>query len=164
MCTARKQVLVVAPRDPITSRTVEQLARYGWACKVVDVLTGAKEELKKGKYEIVLAAESISDGRGYDITELVAQCSSSLLVGVRLSDGYLWLPTVERGVRILGTRAVNPSMLEETMEDMLAHPALAAAAGGSLKLPTLAKRWSGRHPHAKAQKFSTRKFTAKQRN
>jgi hypothetical protein len=126
--------------------TVERLASHGWGCQVVDLLTDAKEELKKSQYEIVLAAEHMADGRGYDLTEAVARRSSSLLVGVMLSDSYLWLPTVERGIRTLGMRAVNPSMLEEAMEDMLPSPAHAPAMGAAPPVSVQAERH--RHKHA----------------
>jgi DNA-binding NtrC family response regulator len=87
MSNAARRILVVAPRGPTTNTTVEQLARHGWGCQVVDLLTEAKEELKKTKYEIVLAAEHMAAGRGYDLTDVIAERSSSLLVGVMLSDG-----------------------------------------------------------------------------
>jgi DNA-binding NtrC family response regulator len=146
MSKATRRILVVAPRGPTTNTTVEQLARHGWGCQVVDLLTEAKEELKKCEYEIVLAAEHMADGRGYDLTDFITQRSSSLLVGVMLSDSYLWLPTVERGVRTLGMRAVNPGMLEEAMEDMLPHPALPAPLRAP---PNLAGR-AERHRHKQA--------------
>jgi len=140
MSTATRRVLVVAPRGPTTNTTVEQLARHGWGCQVVDLLTEAKAELKKSKYEIVLAAEHMADGRGYDLTDVIAQRSSSLLVGVKLSDGYLWLPTVECGVKTLGTRALNSAMLEEAMEAMLPSHALAAVARAPSNLADRAER------------------------
>ena len=140
MSNATKRILVVAPCGPTTNTTVERLARLGWGCRIVDLLSEAKEELKKSNYEIVLAAEHMADGRGYDLTDVIAQRSSSLLVGVMLSDGYLWLPTVERGVRTLGMRALNFAMLEEAMEEMLPCPALAAAAGAASNLPVRAER------------------------
>lgn len=127
MSNATRRILVVAPRDPTTNTTVERLARHGWGCQVVDRLTEAKSALNESEYEIVLAAEYMSDGRGYELTDVVARRSSSLLVGVMLSDSYLWLPAVERGVRTLGIRAVNPAMLEEAMEDLLPHPLSATA-------------------------------------
>jgi len=140
MSNAARRILVVAPRGPTTNTTVERLARRGWGCQVVDLLCEAKEELKNSKYEIVLAGELMADGRGYDLIDVIAERSSSLLVGVMLSDGYLWLPTVERGVRILGMRALNSSMLEEAMEEMLPCPALAAVAGAPSNLPVRVER------------------------
>jgi DNA-binding NtrC family response regulator len=140
MSTVPRRILVVAPRGPTMKTTVERLARHGWGCKVVDLLAEAKEALKKSEYEIVLAAEQMADGRGYDLTDIIARSSSSLFVGVMLLDSYLWLPTVERGVRTLGRRAVNPAVLEEAMEDMLPHSALAAAAGGTSDTPMRAER------------------------
>jgi DNA-binding NtrC family response regulator len=140
MSTAPRRILVVGPCDSAIKRTIERLASHGWRCQVVDLLAEAKEALKKSEYEIVLAAEYMPDGRGYDLTDIIARSSSSLFVGVMLSDRYLWLPTVERGLRTLGMRAVNPAMLEETMEDMLPHSALAAAAGGTSDTPMRAER------------------------
>jgi DNA-binding NtrC family response regulator len=119
------RILVVAPRSSTLTTAVERLSRHGWKCVIVDRISDARETLRKNEYEIVLAAEYLTDGRGYDLTDVVAQRSCSLLVGVMLSDSYLWLPTVECGARTLGMRAVNPAMLEETMEDMLAHPEMA---------------------------------------
>jgi len=140
MLDGAKRILIVAPRGPAMSTTVERLARHGWGCQVVDLLTEAKEELNKSQFEIVLAAENMDDGRGYDLTDVIARRSLSLLVGVKLSGSYLWLPTVERGVRTLGARAVTPFLLEETMEDMLLRPVLAASTGTAPPLPAQAER------------------------
>ena len=137
MSNVTRRILVVAPRDPVASTIVERLARHGWACQVVNRLTEARAALCENEYEVVLAAERISDGRGYELTEVVAGLSSSLLIGVTLSDSYLWLPAVERGVRTLGIRAINPAMLEEFMEDLLPRslPAAAAEAAPLANLP-----------------------------
>jgi hypothetical protein len=140
MSNATRRILVVAPRGPTTNTTVEGLARHGWGCQVVELLTEAKEELRKNEYEIVLAAEQMADGRGYDLTDVIVQRSSSLLVGVKLSDGCLWLPTVERGVKTLGMRALNPAMLEEAMEEMVPRPAVAAVPGTPSNLPVRPER------------------------
>jgi CheY-like chemotaxis protein len=140
MLNAAKRILIVAPRGPAMCTTVERLASHGWGCQVVDLLTEAKEELNKSQFEIVLAAENMDDGRGYELTDVIARRSLSLLVGVMLSESYLWLPTVERGVRTLGARAVNPSLLEETMEVMLLRPVLAAGKGTAPALPAQAER------------------------
>jgi DNA-binding NtrC family response regulator len=140
MLDGAKRILIVAPRGPAMSTTVERLARHGWGCQVVDLLTEAKEELNKSQFEIVLAAENMDDGRGYDLTDVIARRSLSLLVGVMLSGSYLWLPTVERGVRTLGARAVTPFLLEETMEDMLLRPVLAESTGTAPPLPAQAER------------------------
>jgi len=140
MLNAAKRILIVAPRGPAMSTTVERLASHGWGCQMVDLLTEAKEALNKSQFEIVLAAENMEDGRGYDLTDVIARRSLSLLVGVMLSGSYLWLPTVERGVRTLGARAVSPSLLEVTMEDMLLGPRLAVGMGTAPALPAQAER------------------------
>ena len=57
--------------------------------------------------------------RGYDVAEIVTRHLRTLLVGVALSDSCLWLPVVERGVGVLGKRALNAQMLETEMEKLL---------------------------------------------
>jgi hypothetical protein len=71
------------------------------------------------KFEIVLAAENLPDGQGYDLSEIVAQRARSLLVAVALSASVLWLPVVLQGSRVLGQRALNDNMLEAEVETLL---------------------------------------------
>jgi hypothetical protein len=119
MPTKMRRVLMVGASVPSVRGTVELLARHGWDCRSLDRLSEARVALEAHDYEIVLADEEISDGRGYDLTDSVVLKGSSLLVGVKTSDGFLWLPAVEHGVKTLGNRAVNPMMLELEVEELL---------------------------------------------
>lgn len=124
MSISRRRILVVGASGPAMSATVEQLARRGWECQSVERLSEARNALELHGHQIVLAAEQTSDGRAYELTHIILEMGSSLLVGVKISDGFLWLPTVERGVKILGSRAVNLVMLESTVEELLEPPGI----------------------------------------
>lgn len=52
----------------------------------------------------------------------VERKGGSLLVGVALSEPALWLPVIEKGRRILGSRALNARMLEPELERLLSRP------------------------------------------
>jgi hypothetical protein len=106
---------------------VEMLRRFGdrgWGSRQVVTLQQAREQLETYDFDVVLATEALCDGRGYDLSESVARHSRTLLAGVALSESCLWLPVVERGVGVLGRRALNAQMLESEMEKLLRAGAL----------------------------------------
>ena len=86
-----------------------RLTNRGFGSRTVETLREARDLLGTFRWDVVLAAESLVDGRGYDLTEIVARRSGTLLVGVPLSESCLWLPVVERGALVLGRRALKPS-------------------------------------------------------
>ena len=99
--------------------TVERLARRGCQCESVELLSEARSALDRNEYRMVIAAEIVRDGCAYELADLITRCTASLLVGVQVSDGFLWFPAVERGLKTLGNRAVNSQMLESEVDQML---------------------------------------------
>jgi len=119
MVVTAMRILVVGvlPRG-----AVDILRRFndrGWGSRQVLTLQQAREQLETYDFDVVLATETLCDGRGYDAAETVVRHLRTLLVGVALSDSCLWLPVVERGVGVLGRRALNAQMLETEMEKLL---------------------------------------------
>jgi hypothetical protein len=107
--------------------SIEILRRFGdrgWGSRQVVTLQQARDQVATYDFDVVLATESLCDGRGYDLADAVTQHSRTLLVGVALSESCLWLPVVERGVGVLGRRALNAQMLESEMEKLMRASAL----------------------------------------
>jgi hypothetical protein len=86
----------------------------------VDTLKEAETLMTTFKFDLVLALEHLSDGRGCDLAEQVARESNSLLVGIELSETYLWLPVIYHGNKVMGERAINSEMVEMELEELLA--------------------------------------------
>jgi hypothetical protein len=82
-------------------------------------LSEARDFLEIFRLDIVLASESLADGRGYALADAMRRQSGTLIVGVPLSESCLWLPVVERGVTVLGRRAFSPTMLEAELDRLL---------------------------------------------
>jgi hypothetical protein len=120
MSATAMRILVIGKRSPSTSGTLKRLAVRGWGSHCVATLQEARELLEAFQFDVVLALETLSDGRGYDVSEAVMRHSGTLLVGVALSESLLWLAVVERGARVLGKRALNASTLETELEKLLA--------------------------------------------
>ena len=119
MVVTAMRILVVGA---MPSGAVDILRRFnnrGWGSRQVLTLQQAREQLETYDFDVVLARETLCDGRGYDVAEIVARHLRTLLVGVALSESCLWLPVVERGVGVLGRRALNAQMLETEMEKLL---------------------------------------------
>jgi hypothetical protein len=132
--TKALRILVVGAPIASTDAMLERLNERGWGSYSVETLAEARGVLRTIRFALVLAAESLSDGRGYDLMEEVATQSGSLLVCVTLSESCLWLPVVTEGDRTLGNRAVNEYMLEGELEFLLAGAAKRRAeerAGGT---------------------------------
>jgi len=99
----------------IPAGAVEMLRRFGdrgWGSRQVVTLQQARDQLETYDFDVVLATETLCDGRGYDLSEPVARHSRTLLVGVALSESCLWLPVVERGVGVLGRSAPGSAALD----------------------------------------------------
>jgi hypothetical protein len=111
MSAISERILAVGLTFPANS-VLERLGRKGREYQVVNTVVDAGEALRRGKFGIVLAAKYLSDGEGYDLVERVTRAGGTLLVAVTLSEGYLWIPVVERGVKTLGERGLEPLMLE----------------------------------------------------
>jgi hypothetical protein len=111
MAPVSESILAVGLTFPANS-VLERLGRKGRECQLVNTLVEAGEALQWGKFGIVLAGEHLSDGEGYDLVERVTRNGGTLLVAVTLSEGFLWIPVVERGVKTLGECGLDSLMLE----------------------------------------------------
>lgn len=117
------RVLVVGPLAPDTAAVLERLARHNWGSYAVESLSESKSVIKTLRFDVILAAEFLCDGRGYELAPRVAEFMATLLVSVTLSESCLWLPVVYCGENVLGQRALNPRMLESELEFLLSQPA-----------------------------------------
>jgi hypothetical protein len=119
MSTSVVRILVVGPNTSSTLRTISQLSRAGWGSHCVASLREAETVLKTIQFKVVLSAEYLPDGTGYDMAALIERQCGSLFIGVSLSETCLWLPVVEQGIRSLGKRALNPESLDVELQDLL---------------------------------------------
>src|ERR1700690_831354 len=105
------RILLVGPASSRTLSALESFERNGWTSFSVETVAEATLLLRTIRFDIVLAQEVLPDGRGYELTKPVIECSGSLLVSVALSESCLWLLAAEHGVNSLGERAISPGML-----------------------------------------------------
>ncbi|HKS80876.1 MAG TPA: hypothetical protein VJR23_05180 [Candidatus Acidoferrales bacterium] len=122
------RILAVGPPNLSTDAVLERLLFRGWGSYAVESLAEAKSVLRTIRFAIVLAAEELRDGRGYDLSEDVASRDATLLVCVSLSISCLWLPVVVDGTRTLGQFAINEHLLEQELVLLLSGAAKRTAA------------------------------------
>jgi hypothetical protein len=91
-CATAGRILVAGHTSPSTSFTLKQLEREGCAVQSVDTIAEAESSLRAARFDIVLAGEILSDGRGCDLTDSVVNCSATLLVAITLSEACLFQP------------------------------------------------------------------------
>ena len=115
MAATAIQTMMVGNPSANTAAMLFRLAARGWGARHADTLTEAKEVMATFRIAVVLAAENLPDGRGYDLGATVSKQSGYLYVGVPLSE-TLWLPVIERGARVLGQRALNTNVFENEVE------------------------------------------------
>ena len=149
MATALIHILVVGTTLASTDAMLLRLEARGWGARRVNTVAEAKELMATFRFSVVLAAENLRDGIGYELARLVAQQSGHLFVGIALTD-VLWLPTVERGVVVLGQRALNANVFENEVELALGQVGgesraaetrkAATGAGTSHRLATVRRR------------------------
>src|SRR5271156_4194862 len=114
------RILIVGSTDASnTDGTMKRLARLGWGSLCVAGAREAETVLKTVQFKVVMSAERLPDGSGYELAGIVSRQCGTLFIGVALSETCLWLPVVERGVRSLGRRALNPKMVESEIEALL---------------------------------------------
>ncbi len=113
------RILEVGKLSRGTQSILSRLASSGWGSQMVETLREAEALVKTFRFDLVLAAESLPDGRAYAMTEMIARRIGTLLVAIALSESCLWLPVVEQGARVLGMRALNPQQLEHEAEQIL---------------------------------------------
>jgi hypothetical protein len=109
------QILVVGTTAASTEAILLRLEACGWGSRRVNTVAEAKELMATFRFAVVLAAENLRDGSGYELAGLVALQAGDLFVGIALTD-TLWLPAVERGVSVLGRRALNANLFENELE------------------------------------------------
>lgn len=101
------------------------LRQREWSWRTADSLTGAIRELRENiGVELVLAAEALLDGRGYELSDTVVKHNSSLLIDVMLSEGHVRLPVVERGKRTFGRSGFGVAELGSVVDELLADRVL----------------------------------------
>lgn len=117
-----------------TTAILTRLGNRGWGSYGVDTLSESKTLMDTFKFDVVLALENLSDGRGYDLAEAVKERGNSLLVGIELSDTHLWLPVVYHGKNVLGECAINSEMIERELAGLLATSERAPARGATRRI------------------------------
>jgi hypothetical protein len=137
MTVIAMRILVVGTPSAGTVEILRRFSDRGWGSRQVLTVQKAQDLAEIFDFDIVLAMEDLPDGRGYDIAGPVTRHSRTLLVGVALSESCLWLSVVERGVSVLGKRALNAQMLEAEMERLLLDSArdIASAVSSNSTLP-----------------------------
>jgi len=115
--TAR--ILFAGPPTAVTDEVLARLSGRGFGAYRAQRLSDARELLETFRLDVVLAAESLIDGRGYALSDAMRRQAGTLIVGVPLSESCLWLPVIERGVAVLGKRAFSPAMLELELDRLL---------------------------------------------
>lgn len=140
MFVAALRILVVGSPVASTDAMINRLELRGWGSYGVQSVSEAKEVMQTIQFDVVLAAERLPDGQGYDLMDGVGSCSGSLLVCVSLSESCLWLAVIEEGERVLGKRAVNQHMLELELEHLLCNSAKKRATDESGARRASAKR------------------------
>ena len=113
------RILIVGTPSRGTQAILSRLASCGWGSRTVETLRDAEALVNTFRFDMVLATESLPDGRAYAMTQMIARRGGTLIVAIALSEGCLWLPVVEKGERVLGTRALNSEGLEREVEKIL---------------------------------------------
>jgi hypothetical protein len=119
MSAAAVRILVVGNSTTSTASTLKDLARSGGDSHSVETVREAGEVLRTIRFQLTLAADKLSDGTGYELVTLIARQLGNLFISVSLSETCLWLPAVEKGMRSLGQRALNPLTLATEAEMIL---------------------------------------------
>ncbi len=113
------RILEVGKLSRGTQSILSRLASSGWGSRMAETLREAEVLMRTFRFDLVLATESLPDGPAYAITGLVAELRGTLMVAIALSESCLWLPVVELGARVLGTRALRPEQLEQEAQNIL---------------------------------------------
>ncbi len=119
MAATTMRILYAGAPAPMMDEVLARLAARGFGAYRAEKLCEARDLLGAFRLDVVLAAELLSDGRGYALADTMRQHSGTLIVGVALSESSLWLPVIERGVTVLGKRALSHAMLEPELDRLL---------------------------------------------
>jgi hypothetical protein len=154
MCAATVRLLMVGKPSIGASVTLARLSDCGWGWYGLDSILDAHTLLKTFQVDIVLAKESLPDGRGYDLAEAVASQKGTLIVGVELSEHWLWLPVIERGTRVLGSRAVGSSLMEPELVRILTACSLERGSDAVIRPPAPTPKQPGQTRSINARRKS----------
>jgi hypothetical protein len=116
---ASPHILLIGRDQNVAQRIGSISVRRNWKFTNLGTLGEASRVIRNVTLEAVLAFESLDDGRGYDLSSLIACRNGSLYVGVPLSEDYLWLPVVRSGRKVLGERAVAPSDISLEIDNLI---------------------------------------------
>jgi hypothetical protein len=119
MSTTEIRILVIGKHSFATGNILKHLLHRGWGSRSVDTMRDARAEMETFRFDIVLANETVADGRGYDVSDRIVYRSGTLIVAIALSETSLWLPVIELGKSVLGRRALNTTTLEAEVEMLL---------------------------------------------
>jgi hypothetical protein len=134
------QILTVGPATVDTLATLRRLVCSGWSSHSVSTVREAETVLKTIRFNVVLSAEKLADGMGYDLAPILTRQQGTLYIGVALSETCLWLPVVERGLQSVGDRAMNSAILETEVARLLRRMQYGiAAAEGAIREEPKAK-------------------------
>jgi hypothetical protein len=117
---AMRTVFVGCPTQQITA-ILTRLGRVGFGSYAVDSLREGRDLIEGGGFDLVLSVENVEDGNGYDLASPVMKACGSLFVGVETCVGYLWLPVIDHGEKVLGSGAMDYGLLELELVDVLTH-------------------------------------------
>lgn len=119
MTTIAVRILFTGKSSTQTNAILTRLGKRGLGSYGVDTVSESKTLMETFRFDVVLALENVSDGRGYDLADAVKEGGNSLLVGIELSDTHLWLPAVYHGKNVLGECAINSEMIERELGSLL---------------------------------------------
>lgn len=147
MAANSKRILTVGLSGGIECAVLAGLERKGWECSGVRTLQGAENALETDEYGIVLAAECLADGEGYDLASSLMRRDGSLFVAVTLSESCLWVPVVEAGTKTLGMCALHPQMLDMVLGGFISAGKLRSIPSGAVMGRTRARLNRAKAPH-----------------
>jgi hypothetical protein len=144
------RILFTGKSSTQTTAILTRLGNRGWGSYGVDTLSESKTLMDAFKFDVVLALENLSDGRGYELAGAVKERGNSLLVGIELSDTHLWLPILYHGKNVQGECAINSEMIERELAGLLAASERAPGRGAMPRIGTqlggMSTRMSGTIP------------------
>jgi len=150
MCATTVRILTVGNSSEATDITLRRLASSGWGSYGVASVREGLEIAKTFQLDVILAREVLPDGRGYEFAGLAIRQKVSLLVGIALTDHSLWLPVIDRGSRVLGSRAIGAHLLQNELVKTLTARALER--GGETFAPPAAEPKRAAPPRAASVK------------
>lgn len=107
--------------SPRVTTILTRLGQKGFGTYSTDTIQRGREIIKACNFELLISAEELPDGRGYDLIDPVIARGISLFIGIETSNDALWIPVVDHGENVLGNAAIDFDVLERELEDVLTH-------------------------------------------